>query len=254
MSSPTVHFNITSNSSHKAIIVTKQTILIIDHLSPSSTPLPDDALEPGEVIPPLYDLEMSAKIIELAKVPIIEPKGSLNLLNNFANKLTPDAVATLAKAVTQAAVAKLNDEANWVAHHQKFVKGLRRQMDLCQSRIDGTILDTKTAWEKWLTTSLKALQAEHQNHVQVIKTGAKATITDLECCLHLYKKANTVECPEEFEEKHSCVPHFPIIIDSFTLQACYSGLENRCNVWKFWIDCDAALNSMGIMLSTGGVE
>ena len=34
----------------------------------------------------------------------------------------------------------------------------------------------------------------------------------------------------------------------------YSGLENRCNVWKFWIDCDAALNSMGIMLSTGGVE
>ena len=34
----------------------------------------------------------------------------------------------------------------------------------------------------------------------------------------------------------------------------YSELENRCNVWKFWIDCDAALDSMEITLSTGGVE
>ena len=39
------------------------------------------------------------------------------------------------------------------------------------------------------------------------------------------------------------------------VQTCfYSGLENCCNVWKFWIDCNAALDSIKIMLSTGGVE
>ena len=34
----------------------------------------------------------------------------------------------------------------------------------------------------------------------------------------------------------------------------YSGLENRCNVWTFWIDCDAVLDRMEITPSTGGVE
>ena len=34
----------------------------------------------------------------------------------------------------------------------------------------------------------------------------------------------------------------------------YSGLENRCNVWKFWIDCNVALDSIKITLSAGGME
>ena len=36
--------------------------------------------------------------------------------------------------------------------------------------------------------------------------------------------------------------------------AAYGGLKNCCNVWTFWIDCDAVLDSMEITPSTGGVE
>ena len=39
-----------------------------------------------------------------------------------------------------------------------------------------------------------------------------------------------------------------------TIAGFYSGLENRCNVWKCWIDCDVALDSIEITLSTGGME
>ena len=34
----------------------------------------------------------------------------------------------------------------------------------------------------------------------------------------------------------------------------YSGHENHCNVWRFWTGCNAALDSVEISLSAGGVE
>ena len=72
MSSPTVHFNDS----------TSQVILITDLDSNSSSP-PNDTLEDSEVLRPMIDLEMSAKILELSKVPIVDPQSSLTLIDNW---------------------------------------------------------------------------------------------------------------------------------------------------------------------------
>ena len=60
---------------------------------------------------------MLANVMELAKVPIVKLKGSLNLLTNFANRLTPEAVAALAKSIAYAAVEKLDTTTDWDTHH-----------------------------------------------------------------------------------------------------------------------------------------
>ena len=71
MSPSTVHFNDT----------TSQVILITDLDSNASSP-PDDTLEDGKVLQPQIDLEMSAKVLEMAKTPIVDPESSLTLINN----------------------------------------------------------------------------------------------------------------------------------------------------------------------------
>ena len=72
MSSSTVHFDDS----------TTQTILITDLSSPTPS-LANDTLEDGEVLRPPIDLEMSAKILELSKVPIVDPQSSLTLIDNW---------------------------------------------------------------------------------------------------------------------------------------------------------------------------
>ena len=69
--SPTVHFD---NS-------TSQVILITDLDSTTSSP-PNDVLEDGEVLRPQIDLEMSAKVLEMSKTPIVDPQSSLTLIDN----------------------------------------------------------------------------------------------------------------------------------------------------------------------------
>ena len=78
MSPSTVHFDDT----------TSQVILITDLDSNTSSP-PDDTLENGEVLRPQIDLEMSAKVLEMAKTPIVDPESSLTLINNWKDQLSP---------------------------------------------------------------------------------------------------------------------------------------------------------------------
>ena len=46
-------------------------------------------------------------------------------------------------------------------------------------------------------------------------------VEDLQSRLRTYEDANTVECPEGFEENRGQVPNFPIVVDRFTMQARY---------------------------------
>ena len=84
MSSPSVHFDDS----------TSQVILITDLDSNASSP-PNDTLEDGEALRPKIDLEMSAKILEMAKTPIVDPESSLTLINNWGDQLSPEAVTAL---------------------------------------------------------------------------------------------------------------------------------------------------------------
>ena len=95
-SSPTVHFDDS----------TSQVILITDLNSATSSP-PDDTLEAGEVLQPAIDLEMSAKILELSKVPIVDPQSSLTLIDNWKDRLSTEAIAALAQNIARSAVSKL---------------------------------------------------------------------------------------------------------------------------------------------------
>ena len=94
MSTPTVHFEAASTFDEN-LYTNSQTILITNHASIASTPSLDDTLKASEIVRPKIDLKMSANVIKLTKVPIVEPKGSLNLFTNFADKLTPEATAAL---------------------------------------------------------------------------------------------------------------------------------------------------------------
>ena len=55
MSTPTVHFEVTSTSDED-LYTNSQTILIINHASIASTPSPDDTLEASEIIRPKIDV------------------------------------------------------------------------------------------------------------------------------------------------------------------------------------------------------
>ena len=116
MSSPSVHFDDS----------TSQVILITDLDSNASSPL-NDTLEDGEVLRPQIDLEMSAKILEMAKTPIVDPESSLTLINNWKDQLSPEAVTALAQNITRSAVDKLQRAANHEDRHKDFVATLRKE-------------------------------------------------------------------------------------------------------------------------------
>ena len=125
MSPPTVHFDDS----------TSQVILITDLDSNASSP-PHDALEDGEVLRPQIDLEMSAKVLEMAKTPIVDPESSLTLINNWKDQLSTEAVTALAQNIARSAVDKLQRAIDREDRHKNFVAALREERDDVQNRID----------------------------------------------------------------------------------------------------------------------
>ena len=116
MSSPTVHFDDS----------TSQVILITDFDSTASTP-PHDVLEDGEVLRPQIDLEMSAKVLEMAKTPIVDPESSLTLINNWKDQLSTEAITALAQNIARSAVDKLQRAIDREDRHKNFVAALREE-------------------------------------------------------------------------------------------------------------------------------
>ena len=113
-SPPTVHFDDS----------TSQVILITDRDSITSSP-PNDTLEDGKVLRPSIDLKMSAKILELSKVPIVDPRSSLTLIDNWKDRLSTEAVAALAQNIARSAVDKLRHTIDHKDRHKAFVATLR---------------------------------------------------------------------------------------------------------------------------------
>ena len=219
MSSPTVHFNDS----------TSQIILITD-LNPSTPSSTNDALEDGEVLRPPIDLKMSAKILELSKVPIVDPQSSLTLINNWKDRLSDEAVAALAQNIARSAVGKLRHAIDHEDRHKAFVTSLRKEQDDTQERIDQALAVAEATWDRRLAETLASQEAEHHVSLDAIRAGSQATVEDLQHRLHQYEAANAVECPEGFEENRGLVPHFPIVIDRFTLQARYIKYINQGRV------------------------
>ena len=210
MQSSTVHFDDS----------TSQVILITDLDAPAS-PSPNDMLKDGEVLRPPIDLKMSAKILELSKVPIIDPQSSLTLIDNWKDQLSTKAVAALAQNIARSAVDKLQHAIDHEDRHKAFVASLRKERDDTQERIDQALATAEATWDRRLTEALASQEAEHRTNLDTIRAGSQATVKDLQHHLHEYEAADAVECPEGFEENHGQVPHFPIVIDGFTLQARY---------------------------------
>ena len=210
MSSPTVHFNDS----------TSQVILITDLDSAPSSP-PDDTLEDGEVLQPPIDLEMSAKILELSKVPIVDPQSSLTLIDNWKDRLSTEAVAALAQNIARSAVGKLRHAIDHEDRHKAFVTALRKERDDTQERINQALATAEATWDRRLAEALATQEAEHRTNLDAIRAGSQATVEDLQHHLHTYEDANAVECPEGFEENRGQVPNFPIVVDGFTMQARY---------------------------------
>ena len=210
MSSPTVHFDDS----------TSQVILITDLNSAASSP-PDDKLEDGEVLRPPIDLEMSAKILELSKVPIVDPQSSLTLIDNWQDRLSVEAIAALAQNIARSAVSKLRHAIDHEDRHKAFVASLRKERDDTQECIDQALATAKATWDRRLVEALASQEAEHRTNLNAVRAGSQATVKDLQHRLHEYEAADAVECPEGFEENRSQVPHFPIVIDGFTIQARY---------------------------------
>ena len=46
-------------------------------------------------------------------------------------------------------------------------------------------------------------------------------VEELEHRIHTYEERDAVECPKGFEENRGHIPHFPIVVDRFTMQAHY---------------------------------
>ena len=116
MSPPTVHFDDS----------TSQVILITDLEPPTLSPS-NDAPEDGEVLRPPIDLEMSAKVLELSKVPIIDPQSSLTLIDNWKDRLSDEAIAALAQNIARSAVGKLRHAIDHEDWHKAFVASLRKE-------------------------------------------------------------------------------------------------------------------------------
>ena len=210
MSPPTVHFDDS----------TSQVILITDLDSAASSP-PDDTLEDGEVLRPQIDLEMSAKVLEMSKVPIIDPQSSLTLIDNWKDQLSTEAIAALAQNITRSAVSKLRHAIDHEDRHKTFVATLQKDRDDTQERIDQALATAKTTWDRRLAEALAAQEAKHHTSLDAIRAGSQATVEDLQHRLHAYEATDAVKCPEGFEENRRQVPHFPIVVDRFTMQARY---------------------------------
>ena len=210
MSSPTVHFDDS----------TSQVILIANLDSDSSSP-PHDALEDGEVLRPTIDLEMSAKILELSKIPIIDPQSSLTLIDNWKDRLSTEAIAALAQNIARSAVDKLHHAIDHEDRHKAFVASLQKERDDAQERIDQALAMAETTWDRRLAEALASQEFEHRTTLDAVRARSRATVEDLQCRLCTYEDANAIECPEGFKENHRQVPHFPIVINGFTLQARY---------------------------------
>ena len=191
MSSPTVHFDDS----------TSQVILITDLDSNASSP-PNDTLEDGEALQPQIDLKMSAKILEMAKTPIIDPESSLTLISNWKHQLSAEAVTALAENIARSAVNKLQRAANREDRHKEFVTTLRKERDNIQDRIDGALSTAEAAWDRRLTEALEAQEAEHRTNLEAVRAGSRTTVEELQSRLRTYEDANAVECPEGHQDTY----------------------------------------------------
>ena len=210
MSPPTVHFDDS----------TSQTILITD-LDPSTPSSSNDVLEDGEVLRPPINLKMSAKILELSKVPIVDPQSSLTLIDNWKDRLSNEAVAALAQNIARSAVGKLHHAIDHEDRHKAFVASLRKERDDTQECIDQALATAKATWDRRLTEALATQELEHRTNLEAVRARSRATVKDLQHRLRAHEDANAIECPEGFKENRGQVPNFPIIVDGFTMQARY---------------------------------
>ena len=72
-----------------------------------------------------------------------------------------------------------------------------------------------------MATALTKQQANHLVSIEAVRAGSRATVEELKHHIHAYKERDAVECPKGFRENQGHVPHFPIVIDGFTMQARY---------------------------------
>ena len=164
---------------------------------------------------------MSAKILELLKVPIVDPQSSLTLIDNWGDQLSVEAVAALAQNIARAAVGRLHHAIDQEDQHKNFVAALQKERDDTQERIDRALATAETTWDRRLVEALASQEAEHRTNLEAVRAGSRATVEDLQHRLRTYEDANAVKCPEGFEENRGQVPHFPIVVDGFTMQAQY---------------------------------
>ena len=164
---------------------------------------------------------MSAKILELSKVPIVDPQSSLTLIDNWKDQLSTEAIAALAQNIACSAVRKLRNAIDHEDQHKAFVTALRKERDDTQERIDQALAAAEATWDRRLAEALATQEAKHRTSLNAVRAGSQATVEDLQHRLHTYEEANAVECPEGFEENRGQVPNFPIVVDGFTMQACY---------------------------------
>ena len=164
---------------------------------------------------------MSAKVLEMSKIPIINPQSSLTLIDNWKDQLSTEAVAALAQNIARSAVGKLHRAIDHEDRHKAFVATLRKERDDTQERIDQALATAKATWDRRLTEALTAQEAEHRTNLDAVRAGSQATVEDLQHRLHTYEAADAIECPEGFEENRGQVPHFPIVVNRFTMQAQY---------------------------------
>ena len=154
MSPPTVHFDDS----------TSQVILITDLDSNASSP-PNDTLEDGEVLRPQIDLEMSAKVLEMAKTPIVDSESLLTLINNWKDQLSTEAITALAQNIARSAVDKLQRAIDREDRHKNFVAALREERDDVQNRIDRALSTAEATWDRRLTEALASQEAEHRTNL-----------------------------------------------------------------------------------------
>ena len=164
---------------------------------------------------------MLAKVLEMAKTPIVDPESSLTLINNWKDQLSAEAVTALAQNIARSAVDKLQHAIDREDRHKNFVTALREERDDVQNRIDRALSEAKATWDRRLAETLVSQEAEHRTNLEAVRAGSQATVEDLQNRLRTYEDANAVECPEGFEENRRQVPNFPIVVDGFTMQARY---------------------------------
>ena len=127
----------------------------------------------------------------------------------------------MAQNIARSAVGKLRHTIDHEDQHKAFVASLRKERDDTQKCIDQALATAETTWDRRLTEALAMQESEHCVNLKAVQAGSRATIEDLQHRLRTYEDADTVECPEGFEENCGQVPNFPIVVDRFTMQARY---------------------------------